>query len=117
MTQARFIQGSVETMDYTPGSAVTAGDVVAFGNGVAIAHSDIEADRLGALAIGGGTYDFAKSGSSGPVFAVGDGVFWNDSSEVAETSGGLYIGKCVQAAGASDTTVRVHHITPDQKPS
>lgn len=117
MPQARFIEGSVEMMDHTPGSAVTAGDVVAYGNGVAIAHTDIEASRLGALAIDGGQYDFTKDGTSGPVFAVGDGVFWDDTANEAVTAGALYIGKCTKAAGASDATVRVHHICPDQKPS
>lgn len=114
MGEARFVQGNVETIDHTPSSAVAAEEVVAFGDGVAIAHLAIEADRLGALAIGGGTYDFAKDDTSGPTFAVGANVYWDDTNNLSVTSavGNKYLGKATKAAGASDASVRVHHLQP-----
>ena len=112
--QAAFVQGQYQTIDHTPSAAVAAAEVVAFGDGVAIAHLSIEADRLGALAVGGGTYDVAKSGSSGPVFAVGDNVYWDDTNDVAVTTAASnkYVGKCARAATATDTVVRTHHVQP-----
>ena len=112
--QAAFVQGQYQTIDHTPSTAVAAAEVVPFGDGVAIAHLSIEADRLGALAVGGGTYDFAKSGSSGPDFAVGDNVYWDDATDLAVTTaaGNKYAGKCAKAAGATATTVRTHHVQP-----
>lgn len=120
--QARFVKGNVETIRQESASAISAGDVLANGNGVAISHADFKAaDDQGnftsELAIDGGQYDFAKDASSGPVFAVGDNVFWDDSANEAVTAGSLYVGKCTVAAGASDATVRAHHICPDGKPS
>lgn len=111
-TKARFIQGKVATLDYTPSLPGTAGLVAAFGDGIAIVHVNVEANRLGALAIGGGTYDFVKDDVE--EFAWGDDVYWdeNDSLAVASATDHLYVGKCVKAAGASDVVVRAHHLQP-----
>ena len=47
---AKYIQEG-KNVDYTPGSAVTAGDVVVQGDLVGVAKLDIAANRQGALAV------------------------------------------------------------------
>ena len=49
-----------DTIDHTPAQAVAAGDVVVQGDLVAIAKSDIAANRMGALAIRG-TFNAVKA--------------------------------------------------------
>ena len=67
MAQAEFVQEG-SAIDYTPGSAVTAGDVVVQSDLVGIAKLDIAANALGALAVAG-VFDVAKEAGgflSGP---------------------------------------------------
>ena len=59
MAKATFIQDG-KSIDYTPGSAVSAGDVVVQGDLIGIAKLDIAADALGALAVKG-VFDFPKA--------------------------------------------------------
>jgi len=104
----KFIQdgGSV---DYTPGSAKTAGDVVVQGELVAVAKRDIAANELGSLAIEG-VYDFPKAAGGGTAIAAGDNVYWDVAEGVAkedaEAGANKLIGKCVLAAADAATTVR-----------
>lgn len=101
-----------DTIPYTPGSAVTAGDVVVQENLVGIATEDIEANRQGALAIEG-VFEFPKVTGA---IAVGEDVFWDaDGTAVDLTTGAAtttegadpYIGLCVEAAASADETVKV----------
>lgn len=105
MPQATFVQegGSI---DYTPGSAVAAGDVVVQGDLVGVAKRPIAANELGALAVEG-VFDFAKSG--GVAYTVGTILYWDDTGDAVTTtaSGNKQIGKVVRAAASADTTVRV----------
>lgn len=97
-----------EMIDYTPGSAVAAGQVVVQGHLVGIATRPIAAGALGALAVTG-VFDVAKG--AGTIFAAGARVFWDDTANLAVATSGAganeYLGMAVAAAGAGETTVRV----------
>ena len=108
-----FRHGEPLMVDYTPGSAVTAGDVLVIGSDIRIAHSDIAANELGALAAGGGVYRFPKATGSGEAITTGTRVYWDASGEVATTTASTnkIIGDTVAAAGDDDATVDVIHNT------
>ena len=103
----RYIQDD-ESVDYTPGSNVTAGDVVVQGDLVGVAKLDILAGRLGALAVEG-VFDFPKSTAGGSAIAVGTTVYWNAGAQqaTATATGNKLIGKTTTAAADADATVRV----------
>ena len=109
MATAKFIQTG-DSIDYTPGSAVTAGDVVVQEELVGVAKLDIAANKLGALAAVG-VFDFPKTAGVGEAIAAGSKVYWDVADAVAktddETGANKLIGKTVKAAGDDDTTVRV----------
>jgi predicted RecA/RadA family phage recombinase len=109
MATARFIHDG-HSIDYTPGSDVSAGDVIVQGDLVGIAKLDIAANALGALAVVG-VFDFPKTAGVGEAIAVGVKVYWDVADTVAktddETGANKYIGKTVKAAGDDDTTVLV----------
>lgn len=66
--------GQTQNIDYTPGSAVSAGDVIVI-NGIAhFAQRDIPANTLGALAFAGGTW--AGNKASGAI-SKADALYWN----------------------------------------
>jgi predicted RecA/RadA family phage recombinase len=104
---ARFIQDS-ETIDYTPASAVSAGQVVVLADLIGVAKLDIAANVLGALHITG-IFDFPKSTAGGSAIAVGTTVYWNTDSYVAQATASTYkqLGKVIRAAVDADTTVRI----------
>jgi len=97
-------------IDYTPGAAVAAGDVIVQGDLIGVANTDIPANTLGALAVEG-VFDFPKATGVGTAIAVGSIVYWDDTAKEATTSSGAgankELGKTVTAAGDNDTTVRV----------
>ena len=85
MGQADLRHGNPLMCDYTPGSAVTAGDVVVVDEVPCVAHSDIAASDLGALAVGGGVYQVTGDGA----LSAGAKVYWDDSEDkVTETARG-----------------------------
>ena len=98
------------SVDYTPGSDVTAGDVVVQGELVAIAKVDIAANALGALAVQG-VFDVPKATGEGEGIAAGANVYWDaaegEAGTDAEAGANKLMGKAVQAAGDDDATVRV----------
>ncbi|HNQ22483.1 MAG TPA: DUF2190 family protein [Phycisphaerae bacterium] len=96
------------SIDYTPGSNVTAGDVVVQGELVGVAKVDIPASRLGALAVTG-VFDFPKATGGGTAISAGANCYWDATNQRATTtaSGNKLIGKCVKAAADADATVRV----------
>ena len=104
---ATFVQDGI-SIDYTPSSAVTAGDVIVQGTLVGVAKKDIAASALGALAVSG-VFDFAKGVTSGDAITAGAAVYWDADNEVATTTadGNTSLGKAVEAATATATTVRV----------
>ena len=109
MATAQFIQDG-NTIDYTPGADVSAGDVVVQGDLVGIAKLDIAADTLGALAATG-VFDVPKTAGVGEAIAAGAKVYWDVGDTVAKTDdesgANKLLGKTVAAAGDDDTTVRV----------
>lgn len=111
MAEAIFRSGNPIMVAHTPGSAVTAGDVVVINGYPFIAHKDIAANARGELAAGGGVYDFLKDGSSGPDMAVGEGAAWIEADNLATDvlTGNVHLGVVVEAAGASAAAVRVYH--------
>jgi predicted RecA/RadA family phage recombinase len=103
-----------DAIDYTPGSAVTAGDVVLVGTIPMIAISDIEANVQGSLATSGVWKVPMASGA----LSAGDAVYWDaDGSPNSGTAssgaatgtatGNNLMGAAMYAAGASDTYVYV----------
>jgi len=95
-------------IDYTPGSAVDAGDVVVQVDLVGIATHPISANALGALAVSG-VFRMPKDTGSGTALPVGTIVYWDATNEevTATASTHKQLGKVAKAAGVSDTTVDV----------
>lgn len=111
--QAQFVQEG-NRIDYTPSSAVAAGDVVVIVDVIGVATGPIAANTPGSLAVSG-IFAFAKSSGS---IALGTILYWNDSSNVVTATGGSNkrIGPCVKAAASDDTTVEVLLVAPGQWP-
>jgi predicted RecA/RadA family phage recombinase len=107
MPQATFVQDG-RAIDYTPGAAVAAGDVIVQGELGGVARTPIAANALGSLAVDG-VFDFAKATGGGTAITAGATVYWDDTNNVATTTatGNKLIGKCVQAAVDAAATVRV----------
>ncbi|MCK6485456.1 MAG: DUF2190 family protein [Phycisphaerae bacterium] len=107
MAQATFVHDGA-AIDYTPGAAVAAGDVVVIGELVGVTKTPIAANALGALAVRG-VFDFAKATGVGTAISAGANVYWDDTNNVATTTatGNKLIGKCVKAAADANATVRV----------
>ncbi len=106
---ATFIHDG-NSIDYTPGSAVTAGTVVVQGELVGIAKLDIAANTLGALAVAG-VFDFPKATGASTAIAAGANCHWDVADGQAKTDSesgaNKLIGKCVRAAADTDATVRI----------
>lgn len=107
MATALFLNEG-DAIDYTPGSAVTAGDVVVQNELVGVANNDIAASVQGAIRIKG-VFRFPCASGSGSAIAVGKKVYWNASSEtMTETSSSATLaGITVLAAADDDATVKV----------
>jgi len=109
MATAQFIHDG-KSIDHTPGSAVSTGDVVVQGDLIGIAKLDIAANALGALALDG-VFDFPKSTGGGTAIAAGAKVYWDvgdtEAKEDAEAGANKYLGKVVAAAADAAATVRV----------
>jgi len=106
---ATYIQeGGV--IDYTPSSAVSAGDVVVQGELVGVAQKAIAADALGAITVEG-VFDFPKTAGASTAITAGANAYWDASAGVAttdtDTGTNKLLGKVVVAATDDDTTVRV----------
>ena len=107
MATATFVHDG-KTVDYTPSSAVAAGDVVVQGDLAGVAPRPIAANTLGALAVGG-VFEFPKATGTGKAIAAGKKVYWDATNKQATetSSGNTFLGKTVAAVGDSDATVRV----------
>jgi predicted RecA/RadA family phage recombinase len=102
-------------INYTPGSAVGAGDVVMFGDQPMVAERDIAAGALGALT-GAGVFDAVKDTS---VIVLGDPIYWHvtgspvdgDASSGAANNvaaGGYLLGQALEAAATDVERVKVN---------
>ena len=109
MASVQFIHEG-DAIDHTPGSDITAGDVVVQGELVGVAKKDIKSGDLGALAVKG-VFDFPKEAGGGVTFSTGDKGYWDDGNDEVVTSDGgganKLIGKAVADAADNDDTVRV----------
>lgn len=74
---AQMRHGNPLMVDYTPSSAVPAGQVEEVGEYPLVAHNAIDANDLGALAAGGGVYLCTVDADLSP----GDKVYWDSSAE------------------------------------
>jgi predicted RecA/RadA family phage recombinase len=94
-----------DLVDYTPGSAVSAGDVVVLNDLVTVAVRPIPANKLGAVAVEG---VFKLPKASG---AIGQGaiVYWDSTASNVTTTatGNKRAGKAAAAAASGDTVVPV----------
>lgn len=83
--EVTYRHGNPLFVDYTPGGAVNAGQVVVVGELPCVAHAAIEANKLGALAAAGGVYKCTGDGA----LTAGAVVYWNDTTnKVTATSAG-----------------------------
>ena len=99
--QAKLVHGNPLMVDHTPSAAVAAGDIVVVGEIPHVAHLDIDANRLGALAMGGGVYQVtADAGTIEP----GDKVYWDDTANK------------VTEAAAAGANKHFGHVLPDSDP-
>lgn len=103
------------TIEYTPGSNVSAGDVVVLGSSlVGVAIYDITASTLGALRVDG----IFRVVQAAVTFTVGQAVYWDDDADpvggtastgaaVENAALGVFMGYALEATEATDTTVLV----------
>ena len=109
MPTAVFVQEGNQ-IDYTPGAAVAAGDVVVQGDLIGVAKQAIAANALGALAVDG-VFDFPKATGVGTAITAGATVYWDvadtEAKEDSESGANNLLGKTTAAATDDDTTVRV----------
>lgn len=92
-------------IDYTPGSAVAAGDVIVMGAICFVAKNPIAANALGSLATRG---IFRVTKAAPLEITAGDALYWNASSKhLTKTSTDVYFGVAVADAASADTTVLV----------
>lgn len=114
--EAQLHHGSPLMVDHTPGADVAAGEVVVVGDGCRIAHADIPADRLGALAIRGGVYRVPKSTAAGSAIAAGKSVYWDATNNVQTTNAAAgankFLGTTVAATADADAFGYVAHDQP-----
>ena len=95
------------SVDYTPGSAVSAGDVVVQGELVGVAALDIAADALGALCIEG-LFLWPKDVGSGDAITAGQRLYWDATNEIVTGTAGSNKGRifAIEAAAAAIATVK-----------
>ena len=100
---ASYVQDG-DVLDYTPSSAVAAGDVVVIGALVGVAPRAIAANAVGALAVEGVFEIPCATGATG---AQGSAISYYAASGVAHASTGTAAGKLAKARLAADTSVQV----------
>lgn len=101
-----------ERADYTPVSAVAAGDVVVQGLLVGVATNAIAAGEKSSLAIAG-VFRFPKA--AGVTFGAGERVYWDGSTTTKTAGGNDYLGLAeVEAASAALTVDVILNANPDE---
>ncbi len=106
-------------VDYTPSSAVAAGQVVVQGSLVGVAPMAIAANALGSLDVDG-VFDFSKAQEA---ITAGAAVYWDEDGNpyggtagtgaaTATSTNNKFLGLAVEAAGETDATVRVMRYFP-----
>jgi predicted RecA/RadA family phage recombinase len=107
MATGTYVQAGAN-IDYTPGGAVAAGDIVVQNKLFGVAPKAIAANALGSLAIEG-VFDLPKEVNTGTALTVGTKVWWDAGNSVVFTteSSNCRVGTVVKAAADADATVRV----------
>ena len=109
MATATFVHDG-NAIDYTPGAAVAAGDVIVLTDLIGIARTPIAASEPGTLAVVG-VFDFPKATGGGTALTAGTNVYWDVAEQVAkaddESGANKLLGKVVKSATDGDETVRV----------
>jgi len=104
MADATFVQDGA-SISYTPVAAVAAGKIVELGSFLGVTKVPIAAGQLGAVALEG-VFQLTKDGTSGPIFAIGDPVYWDPVALLAVDTGGIFFGLATEAAGTNQAFVR-----------
>jgi len=105
---ATFVQEG-DSIEYTPGVDLAAGDVVAQGILIGVAMRPIPANTLGALRVRG-IFDLPKEAGVPFIEDFGERVYWDPLAGVATatpTAPNQPLGSTVRPAAAADPTVRV----------
>lgn len=105
--EAQFSHGKPTMLDYTPGAAVAAGTVVVTNDTPRVAHLDIPANTLGAIASDGGVYRMVADGA----IAADKKVYFNVTTRKVSltATGAVLFGVTEQAAAADLDAVTVRH--------
>lgn len=105
MSVADFVQEGA-AVDYTPDADLPAGSVVVQGDLVGITKHDIKNGVLGSISVEG-VFDIAKDPAIS--ISVGAKVYWDATNghSVTTATGNKLLGKAVDAAGSTVTTVRI----------
>lgn len=101
-------RGNPSYRDYRPTSDVAAGSAIEIGSLMYIAHRDIKANELGALAAPSGKAAYRVPLKAGETFADGAAVSINASGE-ADSAGTKFLGYAEGAAAAGAEYVVVRH--------
>lgn len=103
---ATFLHDGAE-IDYTPGSAVAAGDVIELGAAlVGVAKKAIAANAKGSLSLEG-VFEFPKTAGGSTAIAMGDPVYWSGTVVTETSTSNPFLGHCVEAAADGATTCKV----------
>lgn len=96
-----------ETLDYTPSTAVTNGQIVNLGTRIGVAGSDIPANVQGQIHVNG---VFILDKAASEAITMGASVYYDATNDVitATASGNVPAGYAAQAAAAADATVLVN---------
>lgn len=107
----KFHKGRSQVIDYTPTGAVTGGDAVVVGDNVFFAKSDIAANVLGALDIGG-VWTGPKATTAGTGWLKGAKLYYDGATGLlTKTAGALKcVGIAVADAADADATADVFSI-------
>jgi predicted RecA/RadA family phage recombinase len=108
--EAQFWQGDPTMVNYTPEADIDAGEVVITNDTCRIAHRDIKAGELGALAAGGGIYKMTcmDAAGIGEDTIVGfDDVTRRVTAEI--TAAARPLGVTVSAASGAGQEILVRH--------
>lgn len=102
VTEAQNVRDG-KNIDYTPGGAISGGQLVVQNDLVGIAPDDLAASVLGSLMVEG-MPSLPKDSS---VFAVGDPIYWDDTTNQAKADPavGKYVGFAALAAATGDARV------------
>lgn len=112
--EAILLHGDGLSMDYTPASALAAGEIVPVGGAgvsrlVGIAGRAIEANELGSLMLDG-VFKIKKENTA-DTYSEGDQISWDETNGYAESDGGVNedfkIGLALADAAATDDFVIV----------